>query len=301
MVAPLPPELAALYPFQSHFVDVPGGRIHYVDQGPRDAPTVVCVHGNPTWSFYWRALIQALSNQYRVLAPDHLGCGLSDKPQAGFDYRLASHVDNLRRVLDEAGVEAATLAVHDWGGAIGMGVATRDPSRFDGFVVTNTAAFRSERIPMSIASVRIPGFGALAVRGLNAFARAATVRASEKGLKDVVKQGLLHPYDSWANRIATLRFVEDIPMSNEHPSWSTLVDIEEGLHRLTDKPMLLVWGDADWCFGPWFRAEWERRFPKAEVHAFPDVGHYVMEDAPDEVSRLSRTFLDRVARERVAS
>lgn len=301
MVGSLPPDIAALYPYDGKFLDVPGGRLHYLDEGPRDAPVVVCVHGNPTWSFYWRALVEALSPRYRVLVPDHLGCGLSDKPQAGFDYRLASHIDNLRRVLDGAGVGTASLVVHDWGGAIGMGVATAETDRFESLVVTNTAAFRSQRIPLSIASVRIPGFGALAVRGFNAFARAATIRATEKGLAPAVKRGLLFPYDSWAHRIATLRFVEDIPLAEDHPSWTTLLQIEEGLAGLQDVPMLLIWGDADWCFGPWFRSEWQRRFPRAEVHAFPDVGHYVMEDAPAQTCLLTGDFLERTIRSRAAS
>lgn len=288
----LPPDVAALYPFESCWLDTPEGRLHYVDEGPRDAPVLVCVHGNPTWSFYWRAFIDHFRRDHRVLALDHMGCGLSDKPQSGFDYRLASHVHNLRQLLDATGVEKASFAVHDWGGAIGMGVATAQPERVERLIVTNTAAFRSERIPASIASVRIPGFGALAVRGFNAFAQAAVLRATEKGLAPVVKKGLLLPYNSWAHRIATLRFVEDIPMKPSHPSWPTLVGIEEGLVRLRDKAMLLVWGDADWCFGPWFRKEWMRRFPEARVHALPEAGHYVLEDAPESVLDVSRAFLD---------
>lgn len=287
----LPPELARLYPFEGHWHDQPGGRMHYLDEGARDAPAVVCVHGNPTWSFYWRRLVLALRDRLRVIVPDHLGCGLSDKPQTGFGYRLQDHVDNLRRLLDHLRLERASLVVHDWGGAIGMGAMVADPERADRIVVTNTAAFRSRRIPPSIALVKIPGFGALAVRGLNAFARAATVRATEKGLTPEVKRGLTFPYDSWRHRVATLRFVQDIPLHPAHPSWSTLTRIEDGLAKLRERPMLLLWGDADWCFGPAFRREWARRFPDAEVEAWPDVGHYVMEDAPDRVIDRAGPFL----------
>lgn len=288
----LPEDVAALYPFESHWFDAPAGRMHYVDEGPRDAPTLVCVHGNPTWSFYWRAFVERFRRTHRVIAVDHLGCGFSDKPQSGFEYRLRGHVDNLRRLLDAAGVRETSFAVHDWGGAIGMGVATAEPERVDRLIVTNTAAFRSDRIPLSIASVRIPIFGTLAVRGLNGFARAAIYRATEKGLSPAVQRGLLLPYDSWHNRIATLRFVEDIPMEEDHPSWSTLVEIEEGLPKLSDKPMVLIWGDADWCFGPWFREAWMARFPKAEVHALPQAGHYVLEDAPEAVLQVSASLLE---------
>lgn len=288
----LPSDLAALYPFEGRRFEQPGGVMHYLDEGPREGPPVVCVHGNPTWSFYWRRLVLALRDRFRVIVPDHLGCGLSDKPQTGFSYRLSDHVENLGRLLAHLRVRDATLVVHDWGGAIGMGAATRAPERASRFVVTNTAAFRSARIPLSIASVKIPGFGALAVRGLNAFARAATLRATEKGLAPEVKRGLLFPYDAWSSRIATLRFVEDIPLHARHPSYPTLVDIEAGLSGLRDRPMLLLWGDADWCFGPPFRREWQRRFPEAEVEVWPDVGHYVMEDAADRVIARVRPFLE---------
>ncbi|NOY25745.1 MAG: alpha/beta hydrolase [Oligoflexia bacterium] len=183
------------------------------------------------------------------------------------------------------------LVVHDWGGAIGMGMATRLPDRVRSLVVTNTAAFRSVEIPFSIATIRIPIYGALAVRGGNGFARVATWRASHKPLSAVAKAGLLLPYDSWHNRIATLRFVQDIPMKPTHPSWPELSRIDDGLQMLADRPMLICWGDDDFCFTPRFRAEWQRRFPGASVHAWKDVGHYVMEDAPDRTLQAMAAFL----------
>ena len=295
---PLPDPVQAAFPFEPRFLDVPGGRLAYIDEGPRDALPVVCVHGNPTWSFYWRALVAGLRDRCRVVALDHLGCGRSDKPQRGFDYRLASHGDNLRRLLDHLDLSPSVFAVHDWGGAIGMRVATLEPERAAGFVVSNTAAFRSLRIPPSIAMCKIPGLGELAVRGLNGFARAALVGATEKGLDATTKAGLLYPYDSWQHRIAVHRFVTDIPLHPGHPSWSTLVEIDEGLARLADRPMRILWGDADFCFGPPFRREWSRRFPDAEVSAWPDVGHYVMEDAPDRVLDATRAFLSPLLRRR---
>ena len=181
--------------------------------------------------------------------------------------------------------------VHDWGGAIGMGVATAQPEAFVRFVVTNTAAFRSPHIPFSIALCKIPLLGSLMVRGGNAFARIATWRATYKGLSSDVKAGLLSPYHSWETRIATLRFVEDIPMKPQHPSYETLKNIEDKLEELRSKPMLLLWGDDDFCFSPLFREEWMKRFPDAKVHAWEDVGHYIMEDAPERVIPLVREFL----------
>ena len=280
----------ALYPFASHYFTVEGHRLHYVDEGPRDAPVLLCVHGNPTWSFYWRALVAGLSDSFRVIAIDHLGCGLSDKPQ-DWPYRLDGHIRNLQALVEQLDLRDVTLAVHDWGGAIGFGVATRVPERFARFVVTNTAAFPVNRIPLRIAVCRVPGLGALGVLGLNGFAQAATVMASEKGLSPAVKAGLTAPYDSWANRIATLRFVEDIPMAPSHPSWGTLTAIDAALPTLRDRPMRILWGEKDWCFSPLFREEWQKRFPDAVVDRYEDVGHYVNEDAPERVVPAVRAWM----------
>lgn len=295
-VVPAQRAWAGEYPFRSRWLGLgtsSGHRLwlHYLDEGPRDAPVVLALHGNPTWSFYWRKLVLALRDRYRVIVPDHVGMGLSDRPQA-WPYRLEGHVSNVKVLLAELGVGRFSLAVHDWGGAIGMGVAVDRPNDVDKLIVTNTAAFRSKGIPASIASVRLPVFGKLAVLGCNAFAWAATVRAVEKPLAPLAKQGLLAPYGNAHDRIATLRFVEDIPMKESHPSWRTLTGIEERLALLERKPMQLLWGDADFCFTPKFRQRWQQLFPRATVHAWQDVGHYLMEDAPERALPLMAAFLD---------
>ncbi len=293
MVTPeFPSDLKYLYPWEAHFLDLPDGRMHYIDEGPRDAPVLLCVHGNPTWSFYWRAIIKHFSQDFRVIAVDHLGCGLSDKPQDA-PYTLAWHIENLKKLCDALELDHITLMVHDWGGAIGMGLAVQNPQRFQRFIITNTAAFPFKEIPTSIASVKIPGFGALAVRGFNAFARVALSWAARTKLSRDVKRGLIFPYSNWNSRIATLRFVQDIPMNPSHPSWSTLESIENRLETLSQHPMLIVWGESDFCFTPNFRKEWERRFPNAESHPLFGVGHYLCEDAPDALCSLCRIWLNK--------
>ena len=284
------PQLKSLYPWEGKTLAVDGGRLHYLDEGAGEV--ILAVHGNPTWSFYWRKLITTYADRYRVVIPDHIGCGLSDKPQ-DWPYQLAGHRDNLVRLIEHLDLRDITLVVHDWGGAIGMAAAAKLPDRIRRLVITNTAAFRSQSIPASIASCRIPVFGSLAVRGLNGFARVATWRASAKTLAPDVRDGLLMPYNSWANRIATLRFVEDIPLKSGHPSYATLTETEEGLAQFRDRPMLICWGDDDFCFTPEFRKEWQERFPDAEVHAWADVGHYVMEDAGDRMVEKMTDFLSR--------
>jgi len=293
VVTTIPDDLRPIYPWSSHFLEVDGGRMHYLDEGPRQGPVLLALHGNPTWSFYWRRVVARFSDRYRVVVPDHIGCGLSDKPQA-WPYRLADHVGNVARLVEHLDLRRITFVLHDWGGAIGMGVATRSPERAARFVVTNTAAFRSQAIPLSIASCRIPGLGALGVRGLNGFARAATFMAVEKPLAPEVRRGLLLPYDAWASRIATLRFVQDIPLSPEHPSYAELRRIEEGLAGLRDRPMALIWGEKDFCFTPAFRAEWERRFPEARSVRL-NAGHYVLEDEPEAVLSAMSSFFAETA------
>jgi haloalkane dehalogenase len=284
------PAWRTLYPFESRFLRVGGHGLHYLDEGPKDAPPLLLLHGNPTWSFHWREVVARFRGRFRVVAPDHLGCGLSDKPQH-WSYRLADHVSNLEQLVRTLDLRQITLGVHDWGGAIGMGLATREPERIARLVILNSAAFRSPRIPLRIAACRLPLVGPLLVRGLNGFARAALRMATEKGLEPAVKDGLLAPYGSWSERVAIQRFVEDIPMRPDHPSWATLVAIEEGLGRLRGKPALILWGERDWCFTPAFREEWQRRFPDARVHAFHDAGHYVMEDARQRVLLELQAFL----------
>ncbi len=290
MVTALPKDAAALFPWASQELSVPAGTLRYVDAGSGDP--ILAVHGNPTWSFYWRALIAHYEDRARVVVPDHIGCGRSDKPQQ-WSYRLADHVDNLVRLVEQLDLKRVTIVVHDWGGAIGLGMAGRLPERIARIVITNTAAFRSQAIPMSIASCRIPLFGALAVRGLNAFARAATLRTTVRPLAPAVKAGLLAPYGSWADRIATLRFVEDIPLAPSHPSYDALAAVEEGLGALKDKPVLVAWGEQDWCFTPAFREEFERRFPNAEVERYDDAAHYLIEDVPERLlSRMDQFLAD---------
>lgn len=272
------------YPFQPRFLAQPGGLQHYVDEGPQEAPAVLCVHGNPTWSFLYRRVVEALAPTRRVVAPDHLGCGLSEKPQ-GWSYRLADHIDNLERLVLHLGLERITLVVHDWGGAIGAGLAVRRPDLIERLFIMNTAAFPAAHIPLRIAACRIPGLGPLMVRGLNAFAHAAVHMAVEQpgSMTPVVRKGLLAPYGSWQERVAVQRFVEDIPMSPEHPSHATLQRIDRGLRQLRGKPVRLAWGMRDWCFTPAFLEMWERRFPLAETLRVEDAGHYLLEDAPERV------------------
>ena len=276
--------------------------MHFVDEGPgagtqesdSEVPTVLMVHGNPTWSFYYRNLISGISDQYRAIAVDHIGCGQSDKPQ-DYSYCLKQHIDNLCRFVDELNLSNITLVAHDWGGAIGLGAVLARRDRFRNIVLFNTAAFPPPYIPFRIRVCRWPVFGKVALQGFNLFAKAAIRMATEQpgGLPPHVAAGMLAPYDSWSNRIATYQFVKDIPLSQAHPTWQVLQSIEDGLPSLATMPTMLMWGMKDWCFRPECLTRFEEIWPKAKVHRFPDAGHYVVEDACEEILPKFREFLDQ--------
>lgn len=290
----LPDDLLEEYPFQPRTMDLDGLRYSYVDEGAGDP--LLFVHGNPTWSFAWRCFIRELSPAYRCVAVDHIGMGLSDHPR-DYEYRIARHIDNLCRLIEELDLSDITLIGHDWGGCIGMGAAVRLPGRFRRFVMMNTAAFRSHRIPLRIAVCRIPLLGALAVRGLNMFSRAALSMAvaHPERMTPNVRHGYLFPYDSWQRRVAVHRFVQEIPIRPSHPSYQTLVAVEQGLAQFQSQPWLLVWGEQDWCFTTEFLHEWQRRFPRAETMVLQDAGHYVFEDASERIIPRLRQFLQQSA------
>jgi haloalkane dehalogenase len=280
------------YPFQPRFFQVAGGLLHYVDEGPRDADTILCVHGNPTWSFAFRRILKTFSKTHRVIALDHLGCGLSDKP-AEYEYTLAHHAENLTALVRALDPQRITLVMHDWGGAIGMSFARREPQRIARLFAMNTAAFRSRRMPLRIRVCRLPVVGPWLVRDLNAFAGHTPLMAVEnrKLFPFPAQRGMLLPYESSASRVAILRFVEDIPLSQKHRSWAELVATEDALAQFANLPVALCWGERDWCFTKRFRAEWERRFPRAVVTKCARAGHYVFEEAPAEVERALAALL----------
>jgi pimeloyl-ACP methyl ester carboxylesterase len=286
----MPADWRSLYPFQSHEIRLGGHRYHYVDEGQGEP--LLLVHGNPTWSFYWRNLITAFRDRYRVIAVDHIGCGLSDKPQH-YPYRLSNHIENLSQLVRELDLRNATLIGHDWGGAIGLGAAIQSPDRFSRFVMFNTGAFRCDTMPLRIRVCRTPILGKIALRGLNAFLRAGFQMATSKQdwLTPEVRAGYLAPYDSWANRVAIDHFVNDIPMNSSHPSFKTLMEIEHGLEQFRNRPWLLIWGMRDWCFHPWFLEQFIVRFPNAEVHRLSDCGHWVAEDGIDRIVPIVDGFL----------
>ena len=287
-----------LYPFESQWLNIAGHRMHFLDEGPRDAPLVLMVHGNPTWSFYYRNLVIALRDRYRCIVPDHIGCGLSDKPgDDQYPYTLARRVSDLAALMDHLQPKKpVNLIVHDWGGMIGFGWAVDRPDQIGNMVIANTAAFplpKEKKLPAALWLVRNTKVGALLVQGLNAFSGLAARVAFKKPVSNEVRKGYTGPYDSWDNRIATLRFVQDIPLKPGDSGYDIVKATESGLSNFIDKPGLLVWGEKDFVFDLHFLSRWKHIFPHAEVISYPDCGHYILEDGGPVLTQAICDFLDK--------
>jgi cis-3-alkyl-4-acyloxetan-2-one decarboxylase len=286
-----------LYPWQGHYVNLrPDLRMHYLDEGQGEP--LLMLHGNPTWSFYFRNLVKALSPQYRCIVPDHIGCGLSDKPaDQAYQYRLQQRVADIDTLVETIGlVDNLTLVLHDWGGMIGMAYALKRRHKIKRLVILNTAAFglpKSKRLPWQIAFVLKTPFSSIAVRGFNAFCRGAlsTCSVQPHGLPTAVRKAYLSPYNSWNNRIAIQRFVEDIPLQPGDYSHSVVQYVSDNVNAFENTPTRIFWGDQDFVFDEAFLAQWQTRLPRAQITRFKDAGHYVLEDAHERIIPELRAFL----------
>lgn len=283
-----------LYPFERHYETIGGHQYHYVEEG-KGMP-VVMLHGNPTWSFYYRELIQKLAPNFHCLAPDHIGCGYSDKPSdETYSYTLEQRVNDLEAFLQKKNITRDIhLVVHDWGGIIGMAYATRHPESIKKIVILNTSAFhlpQGKRFPVGLWFIRNTWAGAFLVRAFNAFSGLATIVGVKRiRLSKAARKGLTAPYNSWKNRIATLRFVQDIPLKAGDRGYGLVTDVQNHLVQFRNTPALIAWGMKDYIFDRHFLETWIQYLPGARVHRFEDSGHYILEDQQEAIGKLVIDF-----------
>jgi pimeloyl-ACP methyl ester carboxylesterase len=286
----------AWYPFEGKVLELDGHGYHYLDEG--QGPTVVMLHGNPTWSFYYRELVRELRVDHRCLVPDHIGCGLSDKPTASeYDFHFEQRILDVEQWLDTVAPSGPiTLVLHDWGGMIGMGWAARHPERVARIVLLNTAAFhmpQTKRFPPALRLARDSRLGAGLVTRFNAFAvAAASVGCKSTPMSAALRKAYVAPYDTPANRLATLRFVQDIPLSASDRGFDTISDVEAMLPKFDKLPVFIGWGDLDFVFDEHFLARWRELLPSAKVTQYPRAGHYVLEDVAQDLIPRIRAFLE---------
>ncbi len=299
-----PPGLCGLDPAWSRLVSARDshGRLrtwHVLDTAPADpVGTLLCVHGNPTWSYLWRSVAARLGDRWRVVAVDHLGMGYSER--TGEQHRLADRVAELGAVTRALDVSGPVVTVgHDWGGSISLGWALDHPGDLTGVVLTNTAVAQPDdaRLPALIAAARTPGVLRTSTVRTAAFVQ-GTLRLAHPSLPVEVRRAYAAPYRRAADRQAVGDFVDDIPLAPADPSFATLTSIQKRLSELAQVPALLLWGPRDPVFSDRYLRDVQRRLPQAKLHRFPNAGHLVVDDAP--VAEAIEQFVDTLARQPAA-
>jgi pimeloyl-ACP methyl ester carboxylesterase len=288
------------WPFEPRWFDAPDGRMHYVDEGPRDGRPVVMLHGNPSWAYLYRRFIPPLVEAgHRAIALDHLGFGRSDKPDRAELYTIRRHSERAEALLEALDLRDATVVPQDWGGPIGLRWAVRHPDRVSGLFILNTYAHRPRervKLPPPLRLFRTPVVGEVLVKGLNMFTRGFLLRGGvvhRERLTPEVKRAYLAPHPSWSSRTPVLVFPREIPSGPEGPVSDLLADIEQGLQRhFRAKPVAIAWALKDVAF----RREvldglWLDTFPDADVLRLEDAGHYLQEDAHERIVPALLAFL----------
>ncbi|MFI5322690.1 MAG: alpha/beta fold hydrolase [Thermodesulfobacteriota bacterium] len=281
------------YPFTPRFFDAGNFMMHYVDEG--EGEPVILLHGDPTWGYLWRKFVPALSKERRVIVPDHMGMGKSDAPGEPYPYLLRHHVANLEALITSLGLTDITLAMHDWGGPVGLGFAVRHPELIKRLVITNTWAFArwpGASFPRLIEMIRSPRGESFVLEknGYVSRAMSGTVNYPEKITKEVM-DAYLAPFPSPESRKALLCWSRDITVHESDPSWEEMKRIEEGLPLFSDIPVLIVWGMLDPVLPPSVLEMWKYVYPHADVREVPVASHFLQEDAPGAVLEAVEEFL----------
>jgi len=291
MSADLDGDFGGTFPFEAHYLEAEDTRIHYVDEGPRDAAPILMLHGNPTWSYMYREPIKSLSERgHRCVAFDHMGFGRSSKPPEPRRYILSTHIENTIAVLDQLDLNDVTLVCHDWGGPIGLGAALERPQRVSRVVAMNSWAWELPSfLPGFLRQFRSEGLGEILALAGNAVVESIPGGMASRSSDGVMMDAYRAPHPDYWSRIGTLAFIRDIPLTENDVSAPLMGHIHESLSQL-NVPLLLIWGMRDRVFVPAFLDQWQAIFPdsrKIELHA----GHYLVEDCPDRVADAIHEFV----------
>lgn len=273
-----------LFPFESRFIDIDGHRIHYVDEGA--GPVLLFLHGNPTWSFDYRKVIDALRTEFRCIAVDYPGFGLS-AAAPGYRYLPAEHAEVIGGFVDALDLRGVTLVAHDWGGPIGLAVAQRRPERFDRLVLTNTWAWPVESLLVQTMShVMGSPIGRLLIRQLNLFVN-AMIPIGHRLTKptDDEMNHYRNALGNPARREASAVFPREITASR-----AFLAGVEAGLPGISGLPALIVWGDADFAFGDDELRRWQQILTDHRAVIVDGAGHFVPTDAPEQFAAAIRSW-----------
>jgi acyl-CoA synthetase (AMP-forming)/AMP-acid ligase II/pimeloyl-ACP methyl ester carboxylesterase len=262
--------------------------MHYLDEG--NGPVVILLHGNPTWCFYYRNLIRELRQYFRVIAPDHIGCGLSDHPTDSH-FRAVDRRAHLQELLAQLGITKFSLVMHDWGGPIGTGLAVRMIPSIEKLVYLNTTLTETESLPRVIKTAANRYIGPYLTKRTKRFLKLTTGIGAAKKMPKEIRAGYYYPYATSARRTALWDFVQDIPFDSDHPSYGEMMNMAEKLPELGHVPVQIVWGLKDICFHREMLNKVAQHFPQARIREIPEASHLVLEDAPDICCQTIRSFL----------
>lgn len=285
---------AGTFSFAPHYVEMESFQMHYVDVGAGEP--IVLLHGDPTWGYLYRRFLPSLSTRARCLVPDHMGMGKSGVPSIPYPYRLRHHIDNLETFILGLDLRDITLAVHDWGGPIGLGFAIRHPSRIRRLILMNTWAFTpwpGGPLPRLIELIRSPK-GEAFIMGRNGYVRPALVgtTAQPEHLTETVLDAYLAPFRTPESRRALLCWSRDIPVMASDASYAEMQHIENGLAQFKHLPVLLMWGMQDPVLPPAVLRRWQQLYPHATTHELDEASHFLQEDAPERIVRAIEEFLE---------
>jgi pimeloyl-ACP methyl ester carboxylesterase len=282
------------YPFAPQYYAANGFEMHFVDEGQGEP--VVMLHGDPTWGYLYRNFIPPLARRYRCIVPDHVGMGKSAIPQDRSLYRLEQHVANLESLLLSLDVHDITLVLHDWGGPVGLGFATRHPERIKRLVLMNTWAFAPwpggpfPRLLELIRSERGEAF-VLKKNGYLEPALLGTTHHTEH-LTKTVMAAYRAPFPTPESRLAMLCWSRDIPVEETDVSYAEMKRIEQSLSHFRKTPILLIWGMQDPVLSPSVLQQRQRLYPHASTYELEDASHFLHEDAPSRIVQRIEAFLE---------
>ena len=271
------------YPFKQNYMYAGKHRIHYIDEG--EGPALIMLHACPMWSFFYRRFVKVFSRHFRVIVPDEVGYGLSDKPK-DYDYRLETHIDNLERLVNHLKLEKVSFILHGWGGTIGTGFTVRHSQMVDKIILMNSMAFSGYKLPLRLSFCKLfPWIGRKLLIDFNLMFYGLNIYSEE------IKLGYMFPYMKPDDRIAIVRFINDIPCKPDDLSYESVIEVEHGLWMLREHKMCIIWAVKDWLYPEKYLHKWMNYCPDAKVHRVRNAGRFIAEDAPEELIAIISGFL----------
>jgi haloalkane dehalogenase len=277
-----------LLPFESRFVAVGPHTIHYLDEG--NGPLLLLYHGNPSWSFLYRDVIMGLRGAFRCIAFDYPGMGLSSAAP-GYGFRAHEHAAVAEQFIEQLGLDGITPMVQDWGGPIGLAVAARHPERYRALIVANTWGWRADSLRTKVkhrcfSQLWGGPLGRFMTGRFNLFARVVVPAGHKRRrLTSAELAHYLGPFSDRASRAPCIVLPREIVGAR-----ALLEEVESGIPRLAGHPALLLWADRDFAFGKRDLARWQRMLPRGRTRVLEGAGHFLQDDAPDEICAAIRAW-----------